>query len=257
MAGKKKVLLTMLEDNEGLAKLLSKELSASGLQVAAHVWQHDLSAMCFGEVAKELATSQAWVIAGGDFSKRETRIGLSLAALAVQNTCGQGFPILLSPSSQAPEADSLPTPLKDALCVKKGLGAKAAVLASTAKLSKTDYRIVPHALGRLGLWFEIGPEKDAWQGAFFASGARATDKAVPSAHGVGVAGTIPEKSTLHYPVMGVKLSWQDVALEGAGVRNELSCGTSYYVRVQDFPDVVSFGPFPDGDEAWLYTLMLS
>ena len=72
-----------------------------------------------------------------------------------------------------------------------------------------------------------------------------------------MAGTIPEKCTLHYPIQGVKCEARGIALEGWGVKNELKACVSYYVRVSGLPDCLSFGPFPDTDEAELYTLSLN
>ena len=256
MAGKKRVLLSLLEENEGLARLLGQELVRSGLDVQAHFWDAAPDAMAWGGVARELASCQAWVIAGTDFSGRDLRASLALAALSVQAELGSGFPILLSPSGAAPDMDALPTPLRDAEAVKTGLGAKAAVRANTFRPVQAPYRLKPHALGRLGLWFETGPADGFWQGAFFASGTAGANTGAPTAHGVGIAGSIPEKCTLHYPVQGMKLSIRGVECEGWGVKNELNAGTSYYVRVPACPDVLCFGPFPDTDEAELYTVAL-
>ena len=256
MAGKKRVLLSLLEENEGLARLLAQELSRSGLDVQAHFWDAAPDAMAWGGVARELASCHAWVIAGTDFSGRDVRAGLALAALDAQAERGVGFPILLSPAGAAPDMASLPTPLRDAEAVKSALGAKAAVRASTFKPARPDYRLKPHALGRLGLWFEMGPVDGFWQGAFFASGAASAAAVAPTAHGVGTAGTIPEKCTLRYPVQGMKLDIRGVACEGWGVKNELNAGTSYYVRVPACPDVLAFGPFPETDDAELYTVAL-
>ncbi|MBE6442261.1 MAG: hypothetical protein E7022_08055 [Desulfovibrio desulfuricans] len=257
MAGKKRVLLSLLEDNEGLARLLAQELAGSGLDVQAHFWDAAPDAMAWGAAARELASCHAWVIAGKEFSGRDVRTSLALAALAVQAELGNGFPILLSPSGAAPDVAALPTPLQDAEAVKNGLGAKAAVRANTFKTLRPGYRLRPHALGRLGLWFELGPTDGFWQGAFFASGTAGAATGAPTAHGVGPAGTIPEKCTLQYPVQGVKLSVRGVECEGWGVKNTLNAGVSYYVRVPACPDVLSFGPFPETDEAELYTVALS
>ncbi|MBO4334313.1 MAG: hypothetical protein J5846_00560 [Desulfovibrio sp.] len=250
MAQKKRVLISLLEENEGLAKLLAQELSRSGLDVQAHFWSSEPDGWV--AAARELCSCQAWVIAGQNLNEKSLRASLSLATLAVQAEHGNGFPILLSPAGAAPEVTSLPTPLRDAVIVKSGLGAKTAVLANTAKPVHPDYRLKPHGLGRLGLWFELGPSDGFWQGAFFAS-----SPVAPTAHGVGIAGTIPEKCTLNFPVTGMKLSVAGIDCEGWGVKNELSCATSYYVRVASCPDYISFGAFPENDDAELYSLSLT
>lgn len=251
MAQKKRVLLSLLTENDGLARLLADELTRSGLMVSAHRFLVD-DPMAFAATAKELTSCQAWVVVGSDFASSAVRKALSLCALSVQTEVGSNFPILLSPSSTPPEPDHLPTPLKGCEIVKKGLGAKAAVLAATWKPRMADYRLRAHSLGKLGLWFEVGPQEGFWQGAFFASGA----EGIPTAHGVGMGNTIPERSTLHYPVEGMQLAVQGIPCVGFGVKNELNANTSYYVRVSSCPDVLLFGAFPEEDTADLYRVNL-
>ncbi|MBQ7738970.1 MAG: hypothetical protein IJT59_04895 [Desulfovibrionaceae bacterium] len=256
MAGKKRVLLTLLEENDGLAKLLGSELSKSGLDVAAHFLDTNQDAMAIANVSRELATYQAWVVAGNDFANPLLRKTLAIIALNIQNDAGSNFPIIISPSASTKDLESLPTPLKSAEIVKNGLGAKVAVRAATFKPNLAEYRLKAHDLGRLGLWFEVGPREGFWKGAFFASGIAQDEKGVPTSHGVGIAGTIPEKCTLNYPVEGMKLSVHDIPCVGFGVHNEFNANTSYYVRVSAYPDEILFGAFPDDDETDLYSLTL-
>ena len=252
---KKRALLSLLEENEGLARQLGQEMAKAGLDVQAHFWNPDLAKMAWGQAARELAECQVWVIAGADFSAKDVRIGLSLTALSARAEHGGGLPVLISPASGTLDAASLPEALRNAEIVKSGLGVKAAVRANTAKPGPTgEYRLKPYALNELGLWFEIGPGRDPWQGAFFACGG--SEKAVPNAHGVGQAGAIPERCTLRYPVQGMKLAIRDTDCEGWGVKNELTPATSYYVRVGACPEVLAFGAFPDTDEAEVYTVSL-
>lgn len=252
---KKRVLLTLLEENEGLARQLGQELARAGLDVQAHFWNADLDRMAWGQAAKELASASVWVIAGQDFSGKDLRVGLALTALAAQAEHGNGFPVLISPG-KALEAASLPDPLKGADIVKAGLGVKAAVQANSMKPLAPDYRLKPLPLNELGLWFELGPARDPWAGAFFACGSATREKALPNAHGVGKAGSIPERCTLHYPVEGMKLELRGLACEGRGVKNELTPADSYYVRVGACPEIIAFGAFPDTDEAELFTISL-
>lgn len=249
MAQKKRVCLSLLEKNEGLARLLAQELVKAGLEVEAHFYEPKSWAAC----ANALTSCQAWIIAGDDFAKRELRTSLSLTALSVQAELGHNFPILIS-SAQALEVSTLPTPLKEAEVVKSGLGVKACVRANTLKPKRTEYRLRP--LDHLGLWFEVGPFDSLWQGAFLALGQR-EGSCVPIAHGVGIAGSIPEKCTLNFPVKGIKFQLKEIDCEGWGVKNELKPGVSYYLKVSECPDIISFGPFPETDEAELYTLVLN
>lgn len=252
---KKRALLSLLEENEGLARQLGQELAKAGLDVQAHFWNADLAKMAWGQAARELAECHVWVIAGADFSAKDARAGLSLAALSAQAEHGGGLPVLISPASGSLDAAALPEVLRNAELVKSGIGVKAAVRANTAKpVPPGEYRLKPYALNELGLWFEVGPGRDPWAGAFFACGG--SEKAAPNAHGVGQTGSIPEHCTLHYPVQGMKLAIRGIDCEGWGVKNELNPATSYFVRVGACPDLLAFGAFPDTDEAEVYTISL-
>ena len=253
---KKRVLVSLLEKNEGLARALCQELARVGLEPQAHFWDAAPESMAWSLSARELALCSAWVIVGSNFEDKHIRKGLALAALAAQAESGNGFPILLSPSGVAPNVTALPDPLRGADVVKTGLGAKAAVQANTFKKLTPEYRLKPHAPTGLGLWFEVGPASHPWEGAFFASGASDTDKAIPTVHGVGIAGTIPARCTLHYPVEGVKLNLRNIPCEGWGVKNTVTPADAYYVRMGAIPDVIAFGPFPETDDAELFTLSL-
>ena len=257
MPAKKRVLMSLLEDNDGLARKLAEEVRRCGLDVTAHLWDPDPKAMAFGAYARELASCQAWIVVGGDYADKWVRQSLALCALCVQAEQGHAFPILLSPRGPAPELLSLPTPLTGAEVVKSGLGAKAAVRAQTFTAAPADYRLTPHGLGQLGLWFELGPKEGFWDGAFFASGCAKSEEGRPQAHGVGPKGSIPEKCTLNYPVTGLTLVLHDIDCVGYGVKNTLNAASSYFVKVSACPDVLSFGPFPDTDEAELFTLNLA
>ena len=253
---KRRVLVSLLDKNEGLARLLCQEMAKAGLDAQAHFWDASLESMAWSLAAGELASCSAWVIAGTDFADRNVRRSLALAALSVQAESGIAFPILLSPSGASFDVSCLPDPLRGAEVVKSGLGVKAAVKAGTFRKVMPEYRLKPLAPTGLGLWFEVGPADHPWAGAFFASGAAGTDKAVPTVHGVGHAGSIPARCTLHYPVAGMKVEVRQVACEGWGVKNELTPADSYYVRVGDVPDVLAFGPFPDTDDAEMFTVSL-
>jgi len=252
---KKRVLLSMLDNNPDLAKLLASELSRSGFDVSAHIWEDSLKDMAWAPAGRELAgeACHAWVIAGpaDAFAKPSVRKGLALAALCAQSVHGTAFPILISPAAGDIDPASLPAPLSSAQSVSRALGAKTAAASATAKVQLPGYRLDLHPMDRLGLWVETGPRRDPWRGAF-AGGLGAC----PSAHGVGPAGTVPASCTLHYAVKGMKFLLDGSECEAWGVHNELSPGISYYARFMEAPDALVFGPFPDEDEAdpWVIRL---
>ncbi len=254
---KKSVWITMLDKDEGLAKLIFQETARYGLAPGGHFWEDDLAHMAWSGAIPELAAENCgcWIIVGqaGRFLDKTTRQGLSYLALAAQAAHGHGFPILLSTSGGKVDPLSLPTPLRGAEAVPTGLGVKAVAKANAIRLKEPgEYRLNVHPLPGLGFWLETGPGRDPWQGAFLGAAG-----AAPDAHGVGQAGTIPQNSTLHYPVKGMKLTLNSAEFEAWGVKNELSEAESYFVRLTGAPEAVVFGPFPDRDEADVFTVTLA
>jgi len=254
---KKSVFITMLDDNENLARLLFQEMARYGLTPGGHLWQDDLPGMAWAGAIPELAQSACgcWVIVGqaARFAEADTRKGLALLALAAQASHGHGFPILLSPSGGKLDVAALPTPLKGAEVVSSGLGVKAVAKANAPRKAENgEYRLNVHPLPGLGLWLELGPGADPWSGAMLgASGA------APDAHGVGPAGAVPQTSTLHYPVRGMKLELGGTAFEAWGVHNELTVAQSYFVRLTAAPEALVFGSFPDADDPSVFTVYLA
>lgn len=254
---KKTVWITMLEHNEGLARLLFQEMSRYGLEPGGHFWEDDLTHMTWSAPLEEMRkdTCGCWIIAGpaNRLAETATRQGLSYLALAVQAVHGPGFPILLSPSAGGIDPATLPTPLRGAEVVSVGLGPKAVAKAHAIRpKTPQEYRLCPHPLPGVGFWLEIGPGQDPWSGVFL--GAR---PAAPDAHGVGPAGAIPQTSTLHYPVRGMKLTRGDTEFEAWGVKNELTLADSYFVRLPSPPEALVFGPFPNEDTVDVFTVTLA
>ncbi|MBQ4124922.1 MAG: hypothetical protein II595_03080, partial [Desulfovibrio sp.] len=140
---KRRALLTVLDDNPGLARQLGNELAKSGFDVSAHIWEDSLKDMAWAPAGRELASDacQAWVIAGPvqAFSTPSVRKGLSLAALCGQSVHGTEFPILVSPAAGSVDPALLPTPLAGAQCVPKGLGPKTAIACAKARRSFPEY----------------------------------------------------------------------------------------------------------------------
>jgi hypothetical protein len=254
---KKSVWITMLDKDEGLAKLIFQEAARYGLEPGGHFWVDDLPNMAWSGPIPDLAKGGCgcWIIVGqaARFGDKAPRQGLSLLALAAQAAHGHGFPILLSASGGKLDVATLPTPLRAAEAVPAGLGVKAAAKANAfTPGGPGEYRLNVHPLPGLGCWLEVGPGRDPWQGAMLgASGAS------PDAHGVGQAGTIPQTSTLHYPVRGMKITLGGREFEAWGVKNGLTVAESYYVRLNGAPEALVFGSFPDADEADVFTVSMA
>lgn len=254
---KKRVFLTMLDKDEGLAKLMFQEMARYGLEPGGHFWVDDLKNMAWSGAMPELCdpACACWAIVGqaARFADKTTRQGLSCLALAAQAAHGHGFPILLSPSGGKVDAAGLPTPLKGAEVVPSGLGVKAVAKANAPRAENGggEYRLNVHPLPGLGLWLELGPGHEPWQGAMLGAAG-----AAPDAHGVGPAGSVPQNSTLHYPVRGMKLALGDTEFEAWGVRNDLTVAESYFVRLTGTPDALVFGSFPEADDPSVFTIYL-
>lgn len=255
---KKSALLTLLEANDGLARALGAEIFRMGADCQAHFWEDAPEKQAFAPVIAELSkpTCGVWIIAGTttSFGRKSVRIGLALTALAARHAHapeGRHLPILLSLSG---EDATPPMPLADAEIVDRGLGAKvAARLHAPGDVAPAPYRCTVHALPGLGLWLETGPADEPWQGAL--TGVRG-EGARPDAHGVGQAGIIPSRCTLRHPVRDLRLTLGDAEYTAWGVQNELSPAHSYFVRLAGLPEALVFGPYPQSDEAELYTLNL-
>ena len=169
-----------------------------------------------------------------------------------KRTCCGPFPLrpLLAPSGG--DLPPLPTPLADADIVTRGIGAKViARLHAPGALPSLPYRLAVHARPGLGLWLECGPAQEPWEGVLL--GACGCS---PDAHGVGQAGVIPQRCTLHHPVRGMRLTAGEREFTAWGTGNRLSPADSYYVRLDDLPDALVFGPLPGDDSAELFVLDL-
>ncbi len=254
---KKHVLLTILENNDGLARALGGELARLGLDVQAHIWQDDAEKLAFAPVINELAgNTAAWIIAGetASFEKPSIRKALGLAALAAQQTHGHDFPILISPARLSDKL-SFQGPLSTAEIVTSNLGVKAVARANARRSGKNvPYRLDVHALPGIGLWLEVGPSDEPWAGAFLGTSSSGSTPVDPDAHGVGPARTIPNRCTLRYPIQGMKLSLGETEYTAWGVQNQLSPAESYFVRLNGLPDGIVFGPFPTGDSEEVFSL---
>jgi len=68
-------------------------------------------------------------------------------------------------------------------------------------------------------------------------------------HAVGPAGSLPSKTTLNYPMQGLKLEMGDKEYTAWAAQNELNAETSYFVKVEGYPESILFGPFSPEAEA--------
>lgn len=250
--------LTLLEPNDGLARSLGEEISRLGADCQACFLTDARHMQALAPLVADVCRPDcgAWVIAGNaqSLAQKDMLRAISLAALAAaharQQEGGRRLPILLAPSGG--DLPPLPTPLADADIVTRGIGAKViARLHAPGALPSLPYRLAVHARPGLGLWLECGPAQEPWEGVLL--GACGCS---PDAHGVGQAGVIPQRCTLHHPVRGMRLTAGEREFTAWGTGNRLSPADSYYVRLDDLPDALVFGPLPGDDSAELFVLDL-
>jgi hypothetical protein len=254
--------LTSLGPSQDTVKDLMSKMKTYGLKVEGHFWKDDLNQMAWMTAREDLADSKIsfWAILGSEeeLLNPDLRYGLSLLAIAVQANRGFNFPIIIIQThGDLLSNDQLPTPLKGAnifLLSDSGLGAKLVAKAhQTSKPISHDYFIDIYGNEQIGQWFEIRPFNSTWSGAMF--GVYGGEIAF---HGVGHAGKLPSKSVLNYPMEGLRLNLREKEYIAWAVQNELNAETSYFVKIDDFPESILFGPYEteESDEADVHVIEL-
>ncbi|MFO7875002.1 MAG: hypothetical protein R6U55_00275 [Desulfovermiculus sp.] len=255
---KKRVWLTMLDKDEPRAQRLYQTVTQYGMEADGHFWVDDLEKMAWSGPLQTMSESGTgmWLIAGQNDSlaRPETLYGLSMLALALQGRRDLGLPIVVH-IPQSDEPLILPTPLAGAelLDQEAGLGPKlTARVHMPVPEKELEYRLTVHPLPGLGQWMELGPPPGReWAGAMLG-----LDQGQITAHGVGPAGRVPQKTILEYQMQGMTLESGDQKYTAWAVHNALSASDSYYVQVQGMPRSLLFGPLPEADTAELYRLQL-
>jgi hypothetical protein len=77
-----------------------------------------------------------------------------------------------------------------------------------------------------------------------------------TAHGVGPKGTIPERTTLEYPMQGMKLQMSDTEYTAWAVKNKLTSADSYFLSIKNNPGSIIFGPMTENESADVFSLRL-
>jgi len=256
----KKVWMTSLVSAEEAVQETMGQLKQYGLEVNGHFWEDDLEKVAWIKPRAELIDSKVdlWLILASEenLSSPSIRYGLSLLTLTVQAQMGLGFPIvILLTEGETPPVESLPTPLKNAdfLSAKDaGFGANlVAKVHSQVKEIALEYRLDVYGNPQTGQWLEVGPTDASWNGALL--GVAGAEIAF---HAVGPNGSLPSKSVLNYPMEGLKLNLGDKEYVAWAVQNELDDETSYFAKIDGYPDSVLFGPYSSEDEAEVHVVQL-
>jgi len=257
----KTVWLTSLVSSEEKVKSLFSQLKTYGLEVRGHFWEDDLEKMSWAPVRNELIKPDIslWLILAS-YDKLTTpsiRYGLSLLTITLQTQRGLSFPVvILLTQKELPPTETLPTPLQGADLLSlddPGMAAKLVVkVHSTIKEIAPEYRLDIYGIPHIGQWFEIGPMNTSWPGAMFGvAGGEITF------HAVGGKGKLPDQSVLHYPLKGLKLSLGEKEYVAWAAQNELDSGTSYFVKVNGFPESFLFGPYSTQEQAELFVVKIN
>lgn len=255
----KSVWITMVKKDEAAARAVYKMISGYGLGVNGHFWKDDPENMEWAGAISQIAAGQTglWLIVGDaqDFTPSIIR-GLSLLSLAVRAQKAGQVPVIIIAGDPDAVSEKLPAPLADSLIYSPDnptLGAKITAKANMpVKKSGAEYRFNVYAIPKIGLWLEAGPASGSWEGVIFGA-----EQAGVDAMGIGPAGSIPERSTLEYPLRDMKLALGDREFTAWAAGNSVSDSESVYVRVKGQPRAFIFGPFDSNAETLnVYTLPL-
>jgi len=126
---------------------------------------------------------------------------------------------------------------------------KYAVKLMVAKAKPQPFATLPfHARTHLdpliGAWLEIAPPAGVTWPGFMAG----VTNAEISAFGVGPRGVLPVKSTLQFPMLGIKGKLGENPFSACAAKNELSDDISCYMRLNGTPSLVFCAEYPDENQ---------
>jgi len=254
----KKVWITALKKDRETISRLTVTAHKYGLSSDGHFWTDELKNMAWLAAVEPLADPgvSLWVLVGArEDLTPEIRYGLTLLNLSA-TAKNHGLALLWLDTGSGLETDMLPSVFAGAEILgiaSPGIGAKLAAKANMPpKVADSDFRLAIHANPGYGVWFETGPTAGhEWKGAILA-----LNSGEIKAHGVGPRGKIPEKCTLEYPMMGLKLKLGNTELTGWAVQNNLDPASSYYSKIDGIPGCIVFGSFTEDDDTEMHVLRL-
>ena len=256
----KTIWVTSLGSSQEPVKQLMSQMKTYGIEVQGHFWKDDLKKMAWMAAREDLLDPNVsmWGIVGSnkELLVPDTLYGLSLLAITVQAQRGLHFPIMiLQTQGELVSSEQLSIPLKGADVLSAsggGIGAKlVAKVHAPPKPLSAEYYLDIYGNEQIGQWFEVRPAQSSWPGVMFGvTGAEITF------HAVGPTGSLPKKTVLNYPMQGLKLEMGDKEYTAWAAQNELNAETSYFVKVEGYPDSILFGPFSPEAEADVFVVRL-
>jgi hypothetical protein len=236
------------------------QMKSYGLEVKGHFWKDDLPKAAWMAAREDLIDPQIslWAILASDeqLMAADTLYGLSLLTIAVQAKRGLNFPIMLfQTQGTLVSVDQLSTPLKGLEVISvsdSGFGAKVvAKVHGSPRAVSSEYHQDIYCSEQIGQWFEVRPTSSSWPGVMFGvAGAQI------AFHAIGPSGSLPSKSVLNFPMQGLKLQLGETEYLAWATQNELNAETSYFVKVEEYPRSIIFGPYSPEETADVFVVKL-
>jgi hypothetical protein len=254
------IWLSSIGKDQAAVQKIMTQMKTYGVIVKGHFWNYDNAKMAWKESLAEACAKDivAWAIFAtrDELNDEGVRYGLSMLALCLAAERGADFPILvLQRFGDALTAETLPTPLRQAAIIPtEAAGTQAKIVArlhAKAVAPPAPYFINMVGSAMVGQWLEIRPTSEKWPGIIFG-----VDQGEIAFQAVGLAGALPDKSTLHHAMRGLQIELGAKKYTAWAVRNEITPQSSYYVKIDGAPDSILFGPFTEGDQAEMFTLDL-
>jgi len=256
----KTIWLSSIGSSQEPVKQLMSQMKTYGVEVQGHFWKDDLKRMAWMAAREDLLDTNVsmWGIVGSDkeLLVPDTLYGLSLLAITVQAQKGLHFPIMIiQTQGELVSSQQLSTLLKGADIMSisgGGIGAKlVAKVHAPPKPLSAEYYLDIYGNEQIGQWFEVRPALSSWPGVMF--GVTGAELAF---HAVGTTGSLPKKTVLNYPMQGLKLEMGDKEYTAWAAQNELNTETSYFVKVDGYPDSIIFGPYSTEKAADVFIVRL-
>ena len=256
----KTIWVTSLGFSPDPVKQLMSQMKTYGIEVQGHFWTDDLKKMAWMAARDSLVDGKIsmWGILGSrdELLAPDNLYGLSLLAITAQAQRGLHFPIMiLQNQGESISPEQLSTPLQGVEVMSAsdtGLGAKlVARVHQPAKPVSAEYHLDIYGNEQIGQWFEVRPANSNWPGVMFGvAGAEI------GFHAVGPSGSLPAKTVLNYPMEGLKLEMAGKEYTAWAAQNELDAETSYFVKVEGFPESIVFGAYSAEEAAEVFVVRL-
>jgi hypothetical protein len=188
---------------------------------------------------------QAWIFSGHPADvTNELLCQIGMLTLALTRPAPPITAFVLNGSGEEPALTDLLAHIR----IFRGNKTFAAKLAAARMKSQLPRPLPFHARAHVdpltGQWFEIGPAPgESWDG--FMSG---VVEAEVVAFGIGLRGTLPKKSTLHYPLCGIKGELGGYEFSACAAKNEIGPDSACYIKIEGCPRILFITNYPNDGE---------